>query len=73
MALQVANINREFTFKRDGKEVNLPDPNPSMSPQEVMKFYASTYGELTNAVVTGPVVKERKANYTFTTQTGKLG
>lgn len=73
MALQVTNINRVFTFKRDNKDVNLPDPNQSMTPQEVMKFYSTTYGELTNAIVVGPVVKEGKATYNFTTQAGKLG
>lgn len=73
MALQVSNIKRSFELEKNGKTIILADPNPNMTPEEVVKFYASTYPELTNAMVQGPVVKGDKATYTATTKAGKLG
>lgn len=75
MALQVTNLTRKFTIKKDGKnkDIELPDPNAEMSPEEVMKFYSGTYPELTNAVVEGPTVVGDKASYNISTKAGKLG
>ena len=73
MALQVTKLTREFKFKKDGKDISLPDPNPEFSAEEVMKFYSGTYPELTNGIVEGPTVVGDKANYSITTRAGKLG
>jgi PRTRC genetic system protein C len=73
MAIQVTQLERVFTFKKDGKEMQLKDPNPELTAQEVLKFYSGTYPELTNAMVEGPVVKNDKATYSMKTQAGKLG
>jgi PRTRC genetic system protein C len=75
MALQVTNLKRSFTIDKGkgGKNVDLSDPNPEMTPEEVMKFYSGNYPELTNAIVDGPKVVGDKANYTITTKAGKLG
>lgn len=74
MALQVTNLTREFSLKKDGKkEVVLTDPNDSMSPEEVMKFYSGNYPELTNATISGPKVEGGKAIYSFKTVVGTKG
>jgi len=73
MPLEVSNVKREFTFKRDGKDVPLTDPNPEFSVEEVLKFYSTSYPELTNAIAEGPKVVGDKASYTLTTKAGKLG
>lgn len=73
MALEVTNLTRKFSFKKDGKEIDLPDPNPELTANEVMKFYAGSYPELTNGVVEGPVVVKDNAVYKITTKAGKLG
>ena len=73
MALQTTSLERVFKFKKDGKEQPLADPNPAMSPEEVMKFYSGTHPELTNGIVEGPTVVKDKATYTMTTKAGKLG
>lgn len=73
MALQVTGLKRSFIMKKDKKTIELADPNPDMSPEEVMKHYSGTYPELTNAVVDGPKVENNKAAYTITTKAGKLG
>lgn len=75
MALQVTNLTRKFTIKKDGKnkDIELPDPNAEMSPEEVMKFYSGTYPELTNATLAGPRVEGAKAEYSFKTVVGTKG
>ena len=73
MALEVTKLKRVFSFKKDGKDIPLVDPNPEMTAEEVMKFYSSSYPELTNAMVEGPAVVGDKATYTMTTKAGKLG
>lgn len=73
MALEVTNLKRNFSFKKNGKQVDLPDPNPEFSPEEVMKFYAGTHPELTNGVIEGPKVEGDKAHYNLSTKAGKLG
>lgn len=69
MAIQVKGLERSFKYK----ENTLSDPNPSLSPLEVMKFYSNTYPELTNSAIIGPHVKEDKAVYEFKLSIGTKG
>jgi len=48
----VTAVTRQFLY---GGRV-LPDPNPSMSPEEVKGFYAGVHPELLNAAVEGGVI-----------------
>ena len=73
MALEVINLKRVFITRRDGKDIDLADPNPEFSVEEVMKFYSGTYPELTNGMMEGPKVIGDKATYSMTTKAGKLG
>ena len=73
MPLEVTKLKRQFTFKRDGKDIPLADPNPDFTVEEVMKFYSGTHPELTNAMAEGPKVVGDKATYTISTKAGKLG
>lgn len=73
MPLEVTKLKREFTFKRDGKDIPLSDPNPDFSVEEVLKFHAGKFPELTNGIAEGPKVTGDKATYTVTTKAGKLG
>ena len=70
--LKVKTLPREFVFSK-GSGIRLTDPNPNMTPAEVMGFYASTYPEMTNGSITGPEVKATKIVYTISTQVGKKG
>jgi len=36
MPLEVTNLKRKFSFKKDGKKVDLADPNTEFSVEEVM-------------------------------------
>ena len=49
MALAVNGLERAFTFEKGNETITLSDPNPSMTPEQVMNFYAGTYAELTTA------------------------
>jgi len=74
MALEVTNLEREFKLQKpDGKFIPLSDPNPDLSPAEVVKFHSSDHPELTNGIVEGPVVVNDKAVFTIKTKAGKLG
>jgi PRTRC genetic system protein C len=73
MALQVDTLKRKFTLKKGNKDIDLADPNPEMTPQEVIKFYSSEYPELTNASVSGPKVEGTKAVYSFNATVGTKG
>lgn len=73
MALKVEKIVRGFSFKREGKNISLTDPNPDMTPDEVMSFYAHSYTELTTATVSGPEIKNDQAIFEFKTTIGTKG
>lgn len=73
MALTIKGLERVFTFQKNNKEVMLDDPNPAMTPDQVMSFYAVQYPELTTATVHGPEVKKDKAIYSLKTTIGTKG
>ncbi len=73
MALQVEGLSRVFILKKNGKEVKLTDPNPAMSPEDVIKFYASEYPELTTATLSGPKVEGSSAVYKMAEVLGTKG
>lgn len=73
MALEVTNLQRKFSFKKGGKTVDLPDPNPALAVEEVMKQYASQHPELTTATIDGPKVEGDSASYEFKTTIGTKG
>lgn len=70
MALQVDNIKRVFKFKNNGKEMELADPGPHMSPDDVMNFYSNQYSALTTSTVSGPEMKDGAAVYKFSSSVG---
>jgi PRTRC genetic system protein C len=73
MPLEVTSLTRKFTFKKNGSNIDLPDPNISLTATEVLKFYSGTYPELTNAMIDGPAIENDIANYTISTKAGQLG
>lgn len=69
MALQVKGLDRVFIHNR----IELIDPDPDMTPEEVMQFYTNTYPELTTSNVHGPEINGDKAVYKFKTVVGTKG
>lgn len=73
MALEVTNLKRAFSFKKDGKKIDLSDPNPDFSVSEVMQFYSNQHPELTTCTVDGPKIDGDAATYEFKTTVGTKG
>ena len=73
MALKKQALKRTFTVERNGGPVELADPNPSMSPDQVMVFYSNQYPELNTVTVSGPVVEGTRLKYSFRTTVGTKG
>ena len=73
MALEVTNLTREFTFKKNGTVITLSDPDTSLSAEEVLQYYGSQYPELTTATLEGPKVEGDKATYSVKTTVGTKG
>lgn len=67
--MQVIEITRRFKYNG----MDLPDPNPSLGPDDVRQFYSAQYGELLNAVVEGPTTKAGVATYSFARAAGAKG
>lgn len=69
MALHIQNYKRVFKHGNN----RLSDPNPDMTPEEVMNFYSNQYPELTTSNVHGPKIEEGVALYEFKTTVGTKG
>ena len=69
MAITINSAPRVFKLEDE----TLDDPNPNLSVQEVRKLYSAKHPELTNANVSGPVMENDKAVYTFGASVGKKG
>lgn len=62
-------LERVFKFNNQ----NLSDPDPTLSPQQVMEIYANQYPELVNSNISGPKIDGKKAVYEFSKQIGRKG
>lgn len=69
MALNTSKFPR--VFKK--KDETLPDPNPMLTPEEVMAYYSNQYPELTTSNVFGPKIENDKAVYEFKSTVGTKG
>jgi len=67
--LSETRLSREFSYNG----VRLPDPNPSMTPEEVRQFYATQYPDITTASITGPETEGDRLRYSFTRAIGSKG
>jgi PRTRC genetic system protein C len=70
---QLENMPRRFTFTIEGKEKDLPDIGADKTPQEVIKFYADLYPELTNVEFEGPTIVKGVAEYKTKASMGRKG
>ena len=73
MAFEVKGLDRKFKTEIDGVVIELSDPDPSRTPEQVMMFYANQYPSLTTATVDGPVMEGDAAVYEFKTTLGTKG
>jgi PRTRC genetic system protein C len=71
--IQITSAERLFKFQKDGEDMILNDPNEDMSADDVLRFYAGSYPELTTATISGPVFENDKMVYEFKTTLGTKG
>lgn len=73
MPIKKETLKREFILMKDSKKVSLPDPDPNMSPEQVMAFYSNTYPELCTSNVSGPQYEGDRLVFSFKTTVGTKG
>ena len=67
--LTASALRREFVY--NGSVV--PDPNPSLSPEQVRDTLTAAYPEIATAALAGPEIHGDAARYTFTRAIGSKG
>jgi PRTRC genetic system protein C len=67
--LSVSALKREFVY---GSQV-LPDPDPSLSVEQVRDALTAAYPEIATAALAGPEVTDTAVRYTFSRAIGSKG
>jgi len=67
--MQASVVTREFTFNG----VKIPDPDKSLSPEEVRSVLATMYPDIATASITGPEAVGDKLRYSFVRAIGAKG
>ncbi len=67
--LEVKPLLRVFRYGA----LELEDPDPKSTAEEVKEFWGDVYPELTQAIIEGPDYKEDRAEYTFRRAVGTKG
>lgn len=73
MALQAKEIPRVFYINIKNNKVQLEDPNPAFSADEVREMYSNQYPELLNASVISKGIENDKLVFEFQTVAGTKG
>lgn len=71
--LTVNTLPRIFIHTIEGEEVRLSDPNPQISPEQVLSFYANTYPILTNAKLEPPEIENDELVFRLQSTLGTKG
>jgi len=69
MTIQAQQLQRVFTFNG----VNLPDPGPDFTPEEVKDVYVNMYPDLSTAILSAPEVADDVVTYKFARNVGTKG
>jgi PRTRC genetic system protein C len=67
--IEAKALSRSFTYNG----VKLPDPDPTMTPEEVKTIYSHQYPELATAAITGPEATGETLRYSFVRSIGTKG
>jgi len=69
MSISIAKLLREFVYNG----VNLADPGPTFTPDEVRDLYSAQYPELTTAAIDGPEYSGEVMRFKFARAGGAKG
>ena len=64
--MQAGVVTREFNFNG----VKIPDPDKTLSPEEVRSVLATMYPDIATALITGPEAVGDKLRYNFVRAVG---
>jgi len=67
--IRVESLERSFSYLG----TRFPDPDPSMTVEQVRDVYVNSYPELATAAVEGPSPANGRLEYTFTRALGAKG
>jgi len=67
--MQAGVVTREFNFNG----VKIPDPDKTLSPEEVRSVLATMYPDIATASITGPEAVGDKLRYNFVRAIGAKG
>ena len=67
--MQAGVVTREFNFNG----VKIPDPDKTLSPEEVRSVLATMYPDIATALITGPEAVGDKLRYNFVRAIGAKG
>jgi PRTRC genetic system protein C len=67
--ITIQSLERAFEYNG----LRLPDPDPSMTIEQVRDVYVTTYPELATAAVEGPSTVNGRLQYTFVRSVGAKG
>jgi len=67
--MQAGVVTREFNFNG----VKIPDPDKTLSPEEVRSVLATMYPDIATASITGPEAVGDKLRYNFVRAIGVKG
>lgn len=71
--MEKVNIKRSFILVKGQEKITLPDPNPQMTPEQVMTFHSASHPELTTCTVDGPKYRKDAIVYEFRSTMGTKG
>lgn len=71
--MNIETLERVFQYAKGNTTLDLSDPDPNSTPQEVLKIYAATYPELNNGSVSEGTTKDDKLVFKFSTTIGTKG
>ena len=69
MSIAIAKLLREFVYNG----VNLADPGPTFTPDDVRDLYSAQYPELTTAAIDGPEYSGEVMRFKFVRAAGAKG
>lgn len=71
MAIKRVELKRVFLMEDD--EIELTDPDPTMTPEEVLSHYSGHYAELTTATCSAPKIEGDKIIFKIKDGVGTKG
>jgi PRTRC genetic system protein C len=69
MSITTRTLERRFSYLG----LQLPDPDPKLTPEQVRDLYSATYPELTTAAIEGPEATGGTLQYKLTRAIGTKG